>query len=121
MVAAVQDSKGRLVSVLRTYLSRSGTKAQVLTPKKLMSAVRDGATKGAAIRLYDVGEEMAVAEGVETSIAVTLATGLPTWATVSAGGMRSLQVPESVRTVYIMADLDRSGTGCVCEPSRRVY
>ena len=76
-----------------------------------MPAVRRGAMSGAAIRLYAHHDILAVAEGIETSIAVTLATGLPTWATVSANGMKALLVPETVKTVYIMTDLDRSGAG----------
>ena len=39
------------------------------------------------------------------------ATGQPAWAALSAGGIGRLALPASVRSVVILADHDRSGTG----------
>lgn len=111
LLARVDGSNGQAISILRIYLDGSGQKANVPTPKKLMPGIHEGAMKGAAIRLFEARETLAVAEGIETALAVHIATNLPVWAAVSAGGLASIVLPESVRTVFIMADLDRNGTG----------
>jgi len=104
MVAVVRAPDGRAVSLHRTYLSANATKAPVEEPKKLMTCL-DG-SEGAAIRLYVPEEVLAVAEGIETALAVRCMTGLPVWATISSGKMKSLVVPDSVKTVWIYADND---------------
>jgi len=115
ILAPLQDVNGEAVSILRTYLDPDGNgKANVSTPKKLTTAVRPGATKGAAIRLRDVENGiLGLAEGIETAEAAFQATGVATWATVSAGGMANFEVPESegVSRVVIFADNDASGVG----------
>ncbi|MFZ2587632.1 MAG: toprim domain-containing protein, partial [Alphaproteobacteria bacterium] len=68
-------------------------------------------TNGAAVRLAEPSEMLAVAEGIETALAVQLATKIPTWATVSAHGMKTLEIPNSVKYLYIAHDHDVSGTG----------
>jgi putative DNA primase/helicase len=110
MLCRVDNPEGKPVSIHRTYL-KDGNKAPVPEPKKLMSPPVSGATRGAAIRLFQATDTLAVAEGVETALAVYIATNMPVWATISAGGMASLRLPESVTTVRIMTDLDRSGAG----------
>jgi len=111
MLCRLDSSKGNPVSIHRTYLTEDGYKAPVPCPKKLMSSPVAGVSRGAAIRLFKASDTLAVAEGVETAFAVHIATRIPTWATVSAGGMATLQLPKSIRTIKIMADLDRSGAG----------
>jgi hypothetical protein len=99
MLALVDDPNGQGASIHRTYLSDDGHKAAVPTVKKLMPAVLPGATRGGAIRLYAAGETLAVTEGIETALAVHLATGLPVWAALCAGGMARLIVPPEVHLV----------------------
>jgi hypothetical protein len=102
----------QLVNIHRTYLTDGGQKAPVSDPKKLMPPLFDGATKGAAIQLYPAGSTLAIAEGIETALAVRVARPeLSVWATINKGGMASLILPGQVDTVFIMADLDRSGAG----------
>ena len=79
-----------------------------------------GATRGGAIRLYAAGETLAVTEGIETALAVHLATGLPVWATCSAGGMARLIVPPEVRLVVICADHDAAGLDAAKALARRL-
>lgn len=119
MLAIVTSPAGALVGVHRTYLTPDGRKAAIRHPatgkaldvKKLLTAY-DGATKGAAIRLYPPRNgELAVCEGIETGLAVWLGSGLPVWPCVSAGGLERLVLPETVTDVHIMADHDISGTG----------
>lgn len=106
MVALVQDSAGRAVTLHRTYLEH-GAKAPVAGCRKLLSA----GINGAAVRLFEPSDELAIAEGIETALAVHLGTGKPTWAALSAGGMQKLRIPAAVTKVRIYADHDASYTG----------
>jgi len=111
LVAVIVDPGLKCVCIHRIYLTHDGQKAPVPCSKKLMRPIRPHALRGATIPLSDAGEKLAVAEGIETALAVRLGTGLPTWATINAGGMTILRVPEIVQAIYIMADLDSSGAG----------
>jgi hypothetical protein len=75
MVARVDDPSGELATLHRTYITLDGHKADVPTPKKMMSPAVPGATNGGAIRLYAPDETLAVTEGIETALAVRCATG----------------------------------------------
>ena len=111
LIAKIEDEIGT-VSLLRTYITANGQKAPVPSPKKLMPVPYAGRMSGAAIRLFSPPyAELAVAEGIETALAVMHATGTPVWATVSANGMESLRVPADVKRILVFADKDRSGTG----------
>jgi hypothetical protein len=106
MVAKVVDATGKPVTLHRTYLTADGRKAPVPKVRKLMSATLDGATSGGAIRLYRLGEILAIAEGIETALSVRLMTQLPVWAAGSAGAIGNLMVPPDVQLVVICADHD---------------
>jgi putative DNA primase/helicase len=104
MLACVQDASGHAVTLHRTYL-QDGDKAPVPDARKVLSS----GIQGAAVRLVDAGEELAVAEGLETALAVHLATGKPVWAAISAGNLEKLWLPDHVRRVCIYADNDADG------------
>jgi putative DNA primase/helicase len=57
----------------------------------------------------DIGEELAVGEGIETALSVRQLTNLPAVAALSAAGMRSLRWPPQVRRLWIAADNDEAG------------
>ena len=57
----------------------------------------------------EIGEQLAVAEGIETALSVIQITNLPTVAALSAAGMRSLRWPPQVRRLWIAADNDEAG------------
>lgn len=111
LLARVEHPQHGLVALHRTHLSPDGRgKAPVGSPKKLSRAVLEGGLKGAAIRLYAPGGGvLAVAEGVETALAVREAAGLPAWAAVSAGGLEAWEPPPGVGEVLIAADGDERG------------
>lgn len=113
MISVVSDSKGDPVTLHRTYLTESGHKAPVPNPKKLMSPLYQGAINGGAIRLYPATGSLAIAEGVETALAIRVATKMPVWATLSAGGMKSILIPLDIKRIFIMADKDRNQTGAI--------
>jgi putative DNA primase/helicase len=120
MLARVDNPEGAMVTLHRTYLTLDGHKAEVPTVKKLMSPATPGATRGGAIRLYPAGETLAVTEGIETALAFRLATGLPAWAAICAGGMAQLIVPAEVRLVVICADHDPVGLKAARALARRL-
>lgn len=112
MVAKIQDHNGKMLTLHRTYLG-NGCKADVPKPKKLMSPIIKGSSLGGAIRLCSLSNDgtLALAEGIETALAVHIATGLPTWATISAQGMERIILPQGINNILIAADNDHSGTG----------
>lgn len=104
MLAKFIGAGGKAVGLHRTYLTRNGKKAPVPKVKKLTEGL--GYT-GGAIRLFEAGEILGVAEGIETALAVrAMCPTLPMWATGDAGKMGTLEVPENVREVRIFADND---------------
>jgi putative DNA primase/helicase len=107
MLARIQNARGELVSLHRTYLDpNGGGKAKVSSPKKIMTGIYSGATMGAGVRLSSALDHLAVTEGIETGLAVHQMTGIPTWAAVSAGGLERLIWPPCVKTLTICADHD---------------
>lgn len=111
LISAVTDLAGNLVSVHRTYLTEYGHKASVPSPRKLMSPALSGSLCGCAIKLCEPTDELCLAEGLETALAVLLSTGRPTWACITAGLLERVEIPEHAQRVNIMADRDRSGRG----------
>jgi len=101
MLACIQGPDGHAVTLHRTYL-KDGKKAGVPDAKKVLSS----GISGAAVRLFEPTEELAIAEGIETALAVHLATGKAVWAGLSGGNLEKLWLPESVRRVFIYADND---------------
>lgn len=111
MVGIVRNIKGEIVTLHRTYLTDDGYKASVDEPKKLMASASLGGAAGCAIQLYKPTDKLAITEGIETALAVHLATGLPVWAAISSVLLEKVEIPTTVKEVYIMADKDKSGAG----------
>ena len=124
MLAAVQieefpDGHNRpgvltTVALHRTYLTSAGEKADVPNVKKLTGTAGD--MRGAAIRLapaavMDGCYRLGVAEGIETALAAAEGSGVPTWATVSASGMKTFKWPRLPHELYLFADNDANETG----------
>lgn len=114
MLAAVTDPQGVMVAVHRTYIDFNGKKAPVPQPRKLSRT--SGLLAGASIKLFaptsiDGKLALGVAEGIETALACYLASGIPTWSCMSAGGVRAFEWPQGLQTLVIFADNDASGVG----------
>lgn len=101
MLACIQRQDGESVTLHRTYLEDGHKLLQHHAKKVLSSGIR-----GAAVRLFEASEELAITEGVETALAIHLSTGKPVWAAISAGNMEKLWLPETVRRISIYADND---------------
>ncbi len=123
LLGRVEHPRYGLVALHRTYLCRDGSgKAPVSSPKKLTPPVFEGATAGASIRLYphEADKPLALAEGIETALAVHQATGWPVWACVSAGGLERVVLPTEAREVVICADHDPAGMDAARKLARRL-
>lgn len=95
-------------AVHRTYLAHDGAGKAGVEPAKMML----GAVGGGAVRFGPLaGDTLWIAEGIETSLSIFLATGKPTWAVLSASGMKAVALPspEQVPNLYIAADHDTAG------------
>ncbi len=103
MLACIQGADGQAITLHRTYL-QDGQKAVGRQSKKILSS----GINGAAVRLRDATDALAITEGIETALAVYRRTGKPVWAALSAGNMEKLWLPDSVRRICIYADNDAS-------------
>jgi putative DNA primase/helicase len=102
MIARVDNVDGELIGVHRTYL----------TPDwRRYDRASLGPIAGGAVRLAAAAKILAIAEGIETALAIFSATGIPTWAALSTSGLRSLMLPQVAETVFIGADNDHNGAG----------
>lgn len=110
LVAQVAGANGKPVGLRLIYLTADGQKLPVSEPKKLQ-VIEPGATSGGATRLAEPGEILAVTEGIETGLAVLCATGLPVWAAGSAVLLAKMDIPPTVREVYIFSDNDSNEIG----------
>jgi len=107
MVAAVvrPDRPLNIIGVHRTFLLPDGSAQAPLEPNKMSL----GPIRGGGVPLARPGPKIAVSEGIETGLSFMQATGLPTWAALSAGGITNLVLPDDVREVLIAADADEVG------------
>lgn len=109
MIAKISTPQAMVASLHVTYLSQSGSKADVVSPRKIMPKCRPLA--GGAIRLCPADAVMGIAEGIETALAVTEMTGIPCWSAVNATMLEKFEPPDFVSKLYIYADCDWSYTG----------
>src|SRR3546814_1507927 len=61
---------------------------------------------GSYVELSPPAEEMGVAEGIETALAVTRDFGIPCWSTISADGLKAFTPPAIVKRLRIFGDND---------------
>lgn len=107
LLAPVLGQEGNPVTLHRTYLTPDGQKAPVEAPKKLMRYPKERKIVGGAIQLFAPQEILAVAEGLETALAVREGMKMPVWCAVNAHLLEHFMPPEGVRRVLVFADKDR--------------
>ena len=95
------------LAIHRTFLARDGSGKAPVDPQKMML----GPCRGGVVRLADAspGDVLMVGEGIETCLAAMQATGHPAWAALSTAGLRTLDLPQDVRDVIVLADGDAAG------------
>ena len=93
---------GEPMGVHRTFLALDGSsKAPVEKPKMML-----GRASGGVIQLGKADNSILVGEGIETCLSGMLATGIPAWVAMSAGGLRTLDLPSEITRVTVLADGD---------------
>lgn len=108
MVAPIIAPDGRTVALHRTYLTADGDKADLPTAKKVTGAA--GPLAGARIDLHKPANGMiGVAEGIETALAASTASGVPTVAAYCAGALATYIWPAGLQRLVIFADADKAG------------
>jgi phage/plasmid primase-like uncharacterized protein len=106
MLALVTDGRdGTAMAVHRTFLARDGGGKALVHPCRMML----GPCRGGVVRLAPAGEVTLIGEGIETCLAAMQASGMPAWAALSTSGLRTLELPDEVRDVIILADGDMAG------------
>lgn len=106
MLARLEDERGTMVALLRTYVE-NGRRADLQEARKCLAEFAGGPV----VRLFPATDELAFAEGIEKSLAVHLRTGLPVWSTCSAANMEKAWFPTGLRRYLIYGDHDESFTG----------
>lgn len=116
MIARVTDLDGWITGVHRTWLDPSGLgKAPIDTPRRAM-----GDLLGNAVRFGLANDVLAAGEGIETmlSIRYVLPT-MPMAAALSANHLAALQLPLTLRRLYIARDADPAGEGAAMTLTKR--
>lgn len=116
MVALVtHGASGSPIAVHRTFLASDGSCKAPVAPAKMML----GPCRGGVVRLGEAGDALMVGEGIETCLAAMQASGKPAWAALSTSGLRSLDLPSTVRDVIVLADGDEPGEAAAQHCARR--
>jgi putative DNA primase/helicase len=116
MVALVTNGTDATpVAVHRTFLACDGSRKAPVDPQKMML----GPCRGGVVRLAEPGDVLMVGEGIETCLAAMEATGHAAWAALSTSGLRSLDLPTSVRDVIVLADGDEAGEAAAQDSAYR--
>ena len=106
---------GEPMGVHRTFLALDGSsKAPVEKPKMML-----GRSSGGVIQLGKAGNSILVGEGIETCLSGMLATGTPAWVAMSAGGLRTLDLPSEITRVTVLADGDDAGESAAVYAAER--
>ena len=101
-----------VVGMHRTYLDSDGPgKAVVPLPKKTIKCA--DTMSGGSIRLFgpEQDQPLVLCEGIETGLAIYDYSGWPVWPCVNSTMLEKVELPESIKSVFIGADKDLSGVG----------
>jgi putative DNA primase/helicase len=117
MVALVTDGRdGTPIGIHRTFLTHDGGGKALVQPSKMML----GPCRGGLVRLAVAHNTLMIGEGIETCLASMQGAGLPAWAALSTSGLRSLDLPDSVQYVIVLADGDDAGEAAALSIAQRL-
>lgn len=105
LLAAVTDADGTITGLQRTWLTRSGDKADVDSPRRAM-----GNLLSHGVRFGTSRDVLGVGEGIETMLSLrTVLPTLPVVAALSASHLAAFHLPTTLRRLYIAHDNDAAG------------
>jgi hypothetical protein len=105
LVAAVQAPDRRIVAVQTTLINARGErKAPVAMPRRTVGALGAG-----AVRLAAATDALGLAEGTEKALAAMQLFDVPCWASLGAGRMHRVAIPQGVRELHLFLDNDEAG------------
>jgi hypothetical protein len=121
MVGLVEHTKHGAVGIHAVFLNRLDASVRfTIEPRKKSF----GPVKGGAVRLGPAGPVLALAEGIEDALAFMQATGTPSWAAITAPGIRSFVPPPLAETTTIILiednDANQTGQQAVADAARRL-
>lgn len=108
MVSRISNLDGELEAYHLTYL-KDGKKITDHPAKIITKPVTT--ITGCSVKLGEPQKILAIAEGIETAIAVQAHEGVVCWAAISANGMEKIEVPARIETVFIYGDNDANYVG----------
>lgn len=88
-------------------------------PHGIPSKMMLGPAKSAAVCLHNAGSQLGLAEGIETALSARRIFKLPTWAAMSANGIRDFPVIHGIKFLRIFADHDKAGRSAARVCKRR--
>lgn len=117
MLAAIVNAQGAHIATHQTWLAPDAhgawRKAPLDTAKKIRGTFLGGTIRlqrgasGKALKDAPAGDVVAIGEGIETCLSVALACPeIRVLAAASLGNMASVQLPEQIRSVILLADND---------------
>jgi hypothetical protein len=105
MIAIVQNAIGEKEAIHRTWLDPvTAGKADLDPMRKAL-----GPIDHLAVHLGEPGDELVLAEGIETALSAMQLYQIPAWATLSSFRLRIVILPRHIRRIVIAADNDLIG------------
>ena len=104
LIAAIHAPHMGIVAVQELRLTITGQKARLERPRLTTGQLYDG-----AVRLGAPDIVLGISEGIETGLAAMEMHNVPVWASLGAGRLAKVEIPDSVREVIIFADNDDAG------------
>lgn len=99
LVGALRTGLGEFTAIQRIFLERDGGKAKVEPRKLTLGPMLDGACRLGAPR-----DVLGLAEGIETALSAAAMFKVPCWASLGAGRLAKVRIPDGVEQVWIFAD-----------------
>jgi putative DNA primase/helicase len=107
MISAIMDSQYKLMGYHKTFIE-GGYKAKIDEPKQI-TVMRS--IKGGFVPLFAAKDVVGIAEGIETALKCRGLFDIPVWSAINAGGMENIQLPSSIKEVYVFGDNDANFVG----------
>ena len=120
LVSVMTDDRMRIAYLHKTFMA-NGRKVADINSKKLFTA--DGLQEeecskcgsrlldSTAVRLFNCGNTLGIAEGLETALSANQIYECPTWSLANATFLGNFIAPSKVKHLIIYADNDKSGRG----------